>query len=233
MDGPGKKPTGNTETTRAALISAGLHLFGEKGFAATSTRELAAAASANVASIAYHFGSKEGLRKAVAGFIVETMHGVISDAIGSTDLAATISAASGSGDQARRDAVAMALGEAIGRMSRFLLASPMGALIPRFVLREMAEPSEAFDILYSGVFEPAHKLLCQLFALATGADPESEDTRLTVFTLIAPLIYFRIGAPAIQRRMGWTDFGPDETRKAAAAATRTVVARLNDRSSNP
>ena len=52
--------------TRADLIAAGLHLFGRDGFAATSTRALAAQAGTNVASIAYHFGGKEGLRLACA-----------------------------------------------------------------------------------------------------------------------------------------------------------------------
>ena len=50
--------------TRADLIAAGLHLFGHDGFAATSTRALAARAGTNVASIAYHFGSKAGLVRA-------------------------------------------------------------------------------------------------------------------------------------------------------------------------
>ena len=35
--------------------------FGEKGFAATSIREIAALAGSNIASISYHFGGKEGL----------------------------------------------------------------------------------------------------------------------------------------------------------------------------
>ena len=52
--------------TRADLIAAGLHLFGHDGFAATSTRALAARAGTNVASIAYHFGGKDGLRMACA-----------------------------------------------------------------------------------------------------------------------------------------------------------------------
>ena len=54
------------ESTRDKLIAAGLHLFGRKGFAATSTREIAARAGTNVASIAYHFGGKDGLRMACA-----------------------------------------------------------------------------------------------------------------------------------------------------------------------
>src|SRR5690606_17858591 len=66
----------SSEKTRDALVQAGLALFGEKGFAATSTREIAARAKANIGSIAYHFGGKEALRDACAAYIVASMRAV-------------------------------------------------------------------------------------------------------------------------------------------------------------
>ncbi len=59
--------------TRAALIRVGLDLFGARGFEAASTRAIAAAAGANVAAIAYHFGGKEGLRLACADHVAATI----------------------------------------------------------------------------------------------------------------------------------------------------------------
>lgn len=50
---------------RARLLEAALALFAEKGFSKTSTREIALAAQANVASICYYFGDKAGLYRAV------------------------------------------------------------------------------------------------------------------------------------------------------------------------
>lgn len=50
---------------RNRLLDAALALFAEKGFAKTSTREIAQAAHANIASISYYFGDKEGLYRAV------------------------------------------------------------------------------------------------------------------------------------------------------------------------
>ncbi len=70
-----EQPQPSVEQTRAALIHAALQLFGSKGFDATSTREIAALAKANIGSIAYHFGGKEGLRLAAADYIVETIQG--------------------------------------------------------------------------------------------------------------------------------------------------------------
>ena len=54
--------------------------FADKGYAATSVREIAALAGTNVASISYHFGGKEGLRAACSEHIVELMGGVLAAA---------------------------------------------------------------------------------------------------------------------------------------------------------
>jgi AcrR family transcriptional regulator len=50
---------------RNRLLDTALALFAEKGFAKTSTREIALAAQINIASISYYFGDKAGLYKAV------------------------------------------------------------------------------------------------------------------------------------------------------------------------
>lgn len=70
-----KTPTYAPQTTKALrsdgvearnrLLYAALDLFADKGFAKTSTREIALAAQVNIASISYYFGDKAGLYKAV------------------------------------------------------------------------------------------------------------------------------------------------------------------------
>lgn len=52
---------------RRHLLHSALALFAEKGFAKTSTREIAQAAGANVAAISYYFGDKAGLYAACFG----------------------------------------------------------------------------------------------------------------------------------------------------------------------
>jgi len=47
--------------TRERLLDEAEHLFAEKGFADTSVRDLTRAAGCNLASVNYHFGSKENL----------------------------------------------------------------------------------------------------------------------------------------------------------------------------
>ena len=51
--------------TRTSLLDAAERLFAERGFEATSIRMITDAAGANVASVNYHFGSKEDLLRRV------------------------------------------------------------------------------------------------------------------------------------------------------------------------
>ena len=61
----GKAQRSDGIEARSRLLNCALQLFSEKGFAKTSTREIAQAADANIAAIAYYFGDKAGLYRAV------------------------------------------------------------------------------------------------------------------------------------------------------------------------
>lgn len=213
---PASHPQSPAEVTRAALVRAALALFGRQGYDGTSTRELANAARANIGSIAYHFGGKEGLRIAAADYVVETIGGVARQAFGGEQGEAVAS------PDAAEEQIRLVLDGMVG----FMLARPEAGEIVQFVLRELSTPSAALDRIYEGVFEPVHRRLCRLWAAATGEEPESERTRITVFALIGQVVYFRIARPAVTRRMGWSDIGPGEAGKVAAIAKENVAAIL-------
>ena len=204
------------EQTRAALVHAALKLFGRQGFDGTSTRQIAAEAKANIGSIAYHFGGKEGLRAAAADFIVETIQGIAGQALGGAQAAVPASP----------EAARAQLFAALERMVGFVVVSPQAGEIVQFVLRELSHPTAALDRIYAGVFEPTHRRLCQIWEQATGEPAESEATRLTVFTMIGQVIYFRIGREAVMRRMGWREIGDKEAAKVVAATTDNLRAML-------
>jgi len=213
-----RRETSPAEMTRAALVQAALKLFGRQGFDGTSTRQIAAEAQANIGSIAYHFGGKEGLRAAAADFIVETIQTVAGQALGNVQASAP--------GAANPEAAQALLFTALERMVGFVVASPQAGEIVQFVLRELSHPTAALDRIYDGVFEPTHRRLCQLWEQATGEPAESEATRLTVFTLIGQVIYFRIGREAVMRRMGWSDIGAAEAAKVVAATSGNLKAIL-------
>ena len=203
------------EATRQALIMAGLTLFGRRGFEGTSTREIASAAKANIGSIAYHFGGKDGLRAACARYIVDTIRAVAGPAVGL-----------GEAEVLDADAAEQRLVQGVERMVAFMVAHPEPAVFVQFVLRELATAGPGVDILYDGVFEPMHKRLCQLWGQATGQPAESERTRIAVFAMIGQVVYFRIRREPVLRRMGWNDIGPAEAARLAAVFTENLKAAL-------
>ena len=197
------------EGTRAALIAAGVTLFGSKGFAATSTREIAARAKTNVASIAYHFGGKDGLRQACAAQFAQRLAAVLQQAPIPADL--------------RPAEARLMLRASFARVIGFILGQAETAEMVSFMLREVSEDSPIVDVVYTSFMEGAHRNVCALWGLASGCEAESDAVRLSVFSFVGQILYFRIGTRIVARRMGWDAVGPEE----AAQITAVLLANLD------
>ena len=63
--GVGRPRDGNPEETRREILRAAGASFAASGFVGATTRAVAARAGVNVATLHYHFGSKDGLYRAV------------------------------------------------------------------------------------------------------------------------------------------------------------------------
>jgi AcrR family transcriptional regulator len=189
------------EGTAAQLIAEGLRLFGAKGFAATSTREISAAAGTNVASIAYHFGGKDGLHRACGQELVRRMEAAIGPGLPEAELSP--------------EAATRTMEGVIRAMAEFLLTRGDAEDLVPFMLREITENGPVLQHIYDTMIAPTHGRLCRLWAAATGQPADSETTLLRVFSLIGPLLYFRIGRPIVVRRMGWRVTGREEAQQIA------------------
>lgn len=187
--------------TRGALISAALKLFGEHGYDAVSTRQIADHAAANIGSIAYHFGGKPGLRIACVDYVISA----IVEAMGAplTDpLPANLSA----------DGAMALMEEMFTSLVRVGAQRPDSEDISTFVMREMAMPGEITDHIYNDMVQPLHERVEQLYRIATGVVGKPEDVKLTVFTLMGQAMSFRLCKPALMRRMGWIHLSESETQ---------------------
>ena len=195
----------NEHPTRTGLVQVALRLFGRDGFAATSTRAIAAEAGTNISSIAYHFGGKDGLRLACADFVASRI-GQIARVL--------------PGDPAQlTPAVAHHILKRLLRRMVLFLTAPAAEPVVAFLLRELAQPTSPVpERLYRTLIESRHRALCHIWSVATGKPAESEDVKLAVFSIVGQATYFRLAAPVVQRRMDWNDYPP--------AATRAIARRL-------
>lgn len=200
--------------TRSALIAAALELFSQKGFDATGTREIAAAASANIAAISYHFGGKDGLRLACAEEIanrIKALSGL--DALPApADLTP--------------DAAAKALEGMAAAVVRQILTQQQARDIFGYVLREFTTGSVALEHVFARLLVPLHAQVCGYWGRATGADPASTETRLAVFSLIGQAVYFRVAEPLVLKRMGWAEMREPEVQAIAATLATNMRAAI-------
>ncbi|WP_172294691.1 CerR family C-terminal domain-containing protein [Pseudoruegeria sp. HB172150] len=202
------------QSTRDLVIAAAIRLFGHQGYEATTVRQIALAAGGqNVALVSYYFGSKEGLRRACAQEIVARIHRIFPTAPDEMPAAG-------------QAAAERQLETLLSLFLDFMTQVPEAEDLAAFVLRELTESGEVFDILYDGVIADRHRQLCRLWGQATGTDPESETTRLTAFSMLGQVLYFRIGRPVVVRRLGWSGIAPAETEQIKKILTTNLSAIL-------
>ena len=206
--------------TRARLLEAGLRLFAARGFDSVTTRQLTKAAGVNIAAIGYHFGGKQELYRAVIEQQVAETEPIIGPV--AARLREGLDAANGD----RRALAAIA-----ARLTDGLLAAFTGDARMRvrasLILREYAQPSDAFDILFKGRIEPLHKAVTELAAAAVGGDPEDPESVMRGHAVVGQIIVFFIARVVLWARLGWQDYTPERLATVRRTVTESVLASLD------
>ena len=176
-DGTGARTSrrGEPDPARARLLRAGLRLFAQQGYAATSTRELAQAAGVNVAAISYYFGDKAGLYRAV---FFEPL-GEIADGI------ATFADAPLALDAALRAYYAHFLGP--------LAQGEDGRLCVKLRMREMVEPTGLWDQEVNQGIRPMHDAMVGRLCRHLGLDAPDDELHRLVICLAALGVHLHLG----------------------------------------
>jgi AcrR family transcriptional regulator len=205
------------EDTRQRLIEAALKIFGESGFEGASTRMLADAAGANLAAIPYHFGSKEGLYRAAAEFIVENCGKEILPTIDQIELALTKKLA-------RIDAIAL-LHELLGRFSEIVIGSQFADRFASFVMHEQLQPGAAFEILYEGMMRRLTESCAKLLAIVLGRRADDPKILIRAQTVLGQVLVFRTSRASVFRQLGWREYSKEQI-KAIQSIVRENVDRM-------
>jgi TetR/AcrR family transcriptional regulator, regulator of cefoperazone and chloramphenicol sensitivity len=158
-----RAPRSDGEQSRERLLRAGLRLFAQQGFANTSTREIAEAASTNVAAISYYFGDKAGLYRAVFFEPPDTAPPDLAPILGGTC------------------SLKQALKTMLGSFIEPLKHDETARLCIKLHCREMLEPTGLWEEEINNGIKPMHaalvSLLCGRFGLKR---PDDEVHRLAV-----------------------------------------------------
>ncbi len=210
---------GRGDETRGQLLDAGLTLFSEYGYDSVTTRQLASEAGVNIAAIAYHFGGKRELYRAVLRQLVEDTEPLLGPV--AQRMAEGIAAAG-----TDRPALArVVVGLVHGFTGTFLEGDFMACRAP-MVMREFANPSEDFDILYEGRLGPMHRNVAALAAAALGMDPDSPEAKIRAHAVMGNLVVFEVAKHLLLKRTGWEAYTPDRIALVRRMITEAVLDSL-------
>ncbi|MGA9854816.1 MAG: CerR family C-terminal domain-containing protein [Gammaproteobacteria bacterium] len=192
--------------TRRCLLSAGLRLFGRHGHEGVSTRALAREAGVNLAAIPYHFGSKDGTYLAVARQIVSM--------IGAEFLQATEEINSRFGQvKSNKPELVELLIALMTSMIRSVCLSPDRVSIGLFIMREQIQPTEAFDILYTGFMAPVSATYSQLVGALRDLHPDDSRVGIEVQMVLGQVFIFCTGRHALLRRLRWKELDEEHLQE--------------------
>lgn len=209
----------SSEATRRRLLDAGLQAFGESGFDAVSTRQLAGIAGANQAAIPYHFGGKKELYNAV----VEDLVATVQQSVGG--IACNIQERLDNGPISLEEGEPL-IAELVSSMVGFLVGADQSRYRSAFVIRELMHPSEAFDLLYDGYMRQVHTTVTRLVAALLDENSESKTSILRAHALIGQVMVFGAGRELILRRAKWKKFSKAQLKQIAEVVTETFVASI-------
>ena len=138
---------------RMHLLQTALTLFAQKGFHATSIRELCQTAQVNLSSIKYYFGDKAGLYREVLLWAFSQM----AESFG------------------QFDPESLSLDQALLQVVQPLLQpadqpeQPLDMLLMRLYLFEMIQPSSMLPDILLQTVAPVHQAFCRVLARHCGA----------------------------------------------------------------
>ena len=162
------------ERTRARILDAALPRFAAQGYAGTSVRTLADAAGVNVATLAWHFGDKEGLYRACVERLYADLAQVDTSALEGDDPLAALVRRAWTFTQSRRDHI-------------------------RLLHRHLLDQGSHHDVLAERWLDP---LVDGARPALVALRPDATDTerRLLLFTAAHVIVRFVLDDPAFLAR---------------------------------
>lgn len=209
-DGPSAGGYRKGEATRARLLDVAVRAFGQHGFSAVTTRQIAEEAGASLPTLNYYFGDKAGLYLACA----EAIAGRYERAMG------LVAGEARDALQAPMppDAARAHLKRLFGALVAFMFTvedKPVWAL---FVQREIADPGAAYEVLFSRVWAPGAELTAALIARALGQAQTTAEARMRAILLNTSLTAFQAGRRVFDRVLG-----PEVSAQDQAATVARLV----------
>lgn len=194
------------EETRARIIAAALRLFGERGFAGASTRDIAASAGVNAPALQYYFDNKEGVYLACVEHIVAHIWEYLSGAVANGERVAA--------GEASDEALIEAFCDIQAQLAEFMFTSPEASDWRLFMARLQAGPGPAagFQIMQERVSQRMSHVMAAIVGRLIGRAASDDETLIRTMALSGQLMVFQVARRSALTVLAWDTI--DATRLA-------------------
>jgi len=196
-----------SEDTRKSLLYTAGEVFAEYGFRAATVREICKRANVNVASINYHFGSKEELYAQVLEHSFQ------------------LSAAKYPYDD-RTGPPEKRLEEFITNFMRGCLMCGQAAWHGKLMAREMVDPTGVLPRIVERAIRPRKKVLTGIINEILGEDFTAEEVEQCVFSIIGQCVFYNHARPVINVLSPAVSYDDDWITRTAGHITDFSLAAL-------
>ena len=172
-----------TDSTVQRLLHTAIEVFAERGFRATTVREICARANVNVASVNYYFRSKEALYSQALGLAISEAN--------------------------ERYPIAQAQDKALSSEQRLVLFidnflhkllddSHLG-YHSKLITREIAEPTNAFDEIIASAIIPQFALLEDIVRQILGPNAGHTTVNCCLLSILGQCLVFKHSRSIVER----------------------------------
>ena len=196
--------------TKTRLLQTATELFARHGIDGVSTRDLVKASGVNLCSINYYFGTKQKLYDTI-------LNGIIAQ-IGSFMTARQIPL------QTKELSAIEEFDAIICNMLDIFCSNAISSSQSELLIKEIVNPTDAYNKLYTEVIEPMHKRLTDLVMRITGVS--EREAIIQTHCIMGEVVMFKLHKEALLRRLGAKDYDAelvDEIKKRAVKNCNIIL----------
>ncbi|MBI5419385.1 MAG: CerR family C-terminal domain-containing protein [Deltaproteobacteria bacterium] len=199
-----------SELTRNRLLHAGGEVFAERGFRTATVREICRRAKVNIASVNYHFSSKEELYASVLEYAYQQASSAFPNDPGAT----------GEDTPERR------LHNFIRNFLSRLLYEGRPAWYGMLMAREIVEPTGALDRIIERAIRPLHESLAGIVRDIVGEQTSGAKITRCVLSILGQCLFYRHARPVIARLHPSIHYEDKDIERTAAHIAEFTLAAL-------
>ncbi|HJQ80585.1 MAG TPA: CerR family C-terminal domain-containing protein [Lacipirellulaceae bacterium] len=191
------------DTKRERIVEAAGELFAERGFEATTVRDICQAADANVAAVNYYFGDKQRLYVEA----VVRAHRWRMERVKLPEWSVDTTAE-------------QKLADFIKTFIRRVRSGPGDTWHTRLIMREIGNPSAACAELVQSSIRPQFEILLSILGELLPDETDAQKLRLTAFSIVGQCLFYHFADPVIRNLLNDEEYAALEIEKLADHITQ-------------